>query len=59
MIKYPTTYATSVVESVEALTVLIELSGTDITADYGDWCNIDFVHFFLFSMESSIKMGEY
>ena len=42
MIKHPTTYATSVVESVEALTVLIELSGTDITADYGDWCNIGF-----------------
>ena len=36
MTKHPTTYATSVVESVEALTVLIELSGTDITADYGD-----------------------
>ena len=42
MIKHSTTYATSVVESVEALTVLIELSGTDITADYGDWCNIGF-----------------
>ena len=42
MTKHPTTYATSVVESVEALTVLIELSGTDITADYGDWCNIGF-----------------
>ena len=42
MTKHLTTYATSVVESVEALTVLIELSGTDITADYGDWCNIGF-----------------
>ncbi len=42
MTKPTTTYATSVVESVEALTILIELSGTDITADYGDWCNIGF-----------------
>lgn len=42
MTKPTTTYITSVVESVEALTVLIELSGTDITADYGDWCNIGF-----------------
>ena len=42
MTKPSTTYITSVVESVEALTVLIELSGTDITADYGDWCNIGF-----------------
>ena len=32
----------SVAESVEALTVLIERSGIDITADYGDWCNIGF-----------------
>ena len=42
MTKPTNTYATSVVESIEALTVLIELSGTDITADYGDWCNIGF-----------------
>ena len=28
--------------SVEALTVLIERSGIDITADYGDWCSIGF-----------------
>ena len=42
MTKPTNTYASSVVESVEALTVLIELSGTDITADYGDWCNIGF-----------------
>ena len=42
MTKPTNTYATSVVESVEALTVLIELSGTDITADYGDWCDIGF-----------------
>ena len=32
----------STAESVETLTILIELSGTDITADYGDWCNIGF-----------------
>ena len=32
----------SVAESVEALIVLIERSGIDITADYGDWCNIGF-----------------
>ena len=32
----------SVAESVEALTVLIERSATDITADYGDWCSIGF-----------------
>ena len=32
----------SAVESVEALTVLIERSATDITADYGDWCSIGF-----------------
>ena len=32
----------STAESVEALTVLIERSGIDITADYGDWCNIGF-----------------
>ena len=32
----------SAAESVEALTVLIERSATDITADYGDWCNIGF-----------------
>ena len=42
MTKHTTTFATYAVESVEALTVLIELSGTDITADYGDWCNIGF-----------------
>ena len=29
-------------ESVEALTVLIERSGIDITADYADWCSIAF-----------------
>ena len=32
----------SAAESVEALTVLIERSATDITADYGDWCSIGF-----------------
>ena len=32
----------SAAESVEALTVLIERSGTDITADYADWCSIGF-----------------
>ena len=32
----------STAESVETLTILIELSGTDITADYSDWCNIGF-----------------
>ena len=42
MTKHPTTYAISSADAVEALTVLIELSGTDITADYGDWCNIGF-----------------
>lgn len=42
MTKPPTTYATSVADSVEALTVLIERSATDITADYGDWCSIGF-----------------
>ena len=36
------TFLTSTATSVEALTVLIERSGTDITADYGDWCNIGF-----------------
>ena len=35
-------YAMSTVDAVEALTVLIERSGIDITADYGDWCNIGF-----------------
>ena len=30
----------SVAESIEALTVLIERSGIDITANNGDWCNI-------------------
>ena len=42
MTKPQTTYATSVADSVEALTVLIERSATDITADYGDWCSIGF-----------------
>ena len=42
MTKHPNTYAISSADAVEALTVLIELSGTDITADYGDWCNIGF-----------------
>jgi hypothetical protein len=32
----------SAAEFVEALTVLIERSATDITADYGDWCSIGF-----------------
>lgn len=32
----------SAAESVEALTVLIERSVTDITADYADWCSIGF-----------------
>lgn len=32
----------TVADSIEALTVLIERSGTDITADYGDWRNIGF-----------------
>ena len=36
------TFLTSTATSVEALTVLIERSGIDITADYGDWCNIGF-----------------
>ena len=35
-------YAMSTADAVEALTVLIERSGIDITADYGDWCNIGF-----------------
>ena len=30
------------IESIETLTVLIERSGTDITADYGDWLSIGF-----------------
>ena len=42
MTKPQTTYATSVADSVEALTVLLERSATDITADYGDWCSIGF-----------------
>ena len=42
MTKSQSTYAISSADAVEALTVLIELSGTDITADYGDWCNIGF-----------------
>lgn len=42
MTKPQTTYATSVADSVEALTVLIERSATDITCDYGDWCSIGF-----------------
>ena len=42
MTKPQTTYATSVADSVEALTVLIERSATDVTADYGDWCSIGF-----------------
>jgi len=36
------TFLSSTATSVEALTVLIERSGIDITADYGDWCNIGF-----------------
>ncbi len=36
------TFLTSTATSVEALTVLIERSGIDITADYGDWCKIGF-----------------
>ena len=32
----------SAAESVEALTVLIERSASDITADYADWCSIGF-----------------
>ena len=36
------TFLTSTATSVEALTVLIERSAIDITADYGDWCNIGF-----------------
>ena len=36
------TFLTSTATSVEALTVLIERSATDITADYGDWCSIGF-----------------
>ena len=36
------TFLTSTSTSVETLTVLIERSGIDITADYGDWCNIGF-----------------
>ena len=35
-------YAMSTADAVEALTVLIERSGIDITADYGDWCSIGF-----------------
>ena len=35
-------YAMSTADAVEALTVLIERSGIDITANYGDWCNIGF-----------------
>ena len=35
-------YDSSTASSVEALTVLIERSGIDITADYGDWCSIGF-----------------
>ena len=35
-------YAMSTADAVEALTVLIERSGIDITAEYGDWCNIGF-----------------
>ena len=35
-------YAMSTADAVEALIVLIERSGIDITADYGDWCNIGF-----------------
>ena len=37
-----TNYAMSTADAVEALTVLIERSGIDITADYGDWCSIGF-----------------
>lgn len=35
-------YAMSTADAVEALTVLIERSGIDITANYVDWCNIGF-----------------
>ena len=35
-------YAMSTADAVEALIVLIERSGIDITANYGDWCNIGF-----------------
>ena len=35
-------YTMSTADAVEALTVLIERSGIDITANYGDWCNIGF-----------------
>ena len=35
-------YAMSTADAVEALIVLIERSGIDITADYGDWCSIGF-----------------
>ena len=36
------TFTAPVSDSVEALTVLIERSGIDITSDYGDWCSIGF-----------------
>ena len=36
------THTMPVSDSVEALTVLIERSGIDITSDYGDWCSIGF-----------------
>lgn len=35
-------YVMSTADAVEALIVLIERSGIDITANYGDWCNIGF-----------------